>query len=111
MTPSTATAASVLAYAPSPGVPAYVAAIQNYYQRIGAPLAEGDILATTGGSEALQMVMSCILDEGDEILVPEPFYTNYNTFVHVTRGLHPPHSHSSPEEGYHYADRGSRSSP
>ena len=95
----------VLAYAPSPGVPAYVEAVQRYYQRVGAPLAEGDILATTGGSEALQMAMSCILDEGDEILIPEPFYTNYNTFVHVAGGRIRP-IHSSPEEGYHYAERG-----
>ena len=94
----------VLAYAPSPGVPAYVEAVQRYYQRIGAPLAEGDILATTGGSEALQMAMSCILDEGDEILIPEPFYTNYNTFVHVAGGSIRPVP-SSPEEGYRYAER------
>ena len=94
----------MLAYAPSPGVPAYVEAVQRYYQRVGAPLAEGDILATSGGSEALQMAMSCILDEGDEILIPEPFYTNYNTFVHVAGGRIRP-IHSSPEEGYHYAER------
>ena len=95
----------VLAYAPSPGVPAYVEAVQRYYQRIGAPLAEENILATTGGSEALQMAMSCILDEGDEILIPEPFYTNYNTFVRVAGGQIRP-IHSSPEEGYRYAERG-----
>ena len=95
----------VLSYAPSPGVPEYVAAVQRYYQRIGAPLAEEDILATTGGSEALQMVMCCLLDEGDEILIPEPFYPNYDTFVHVAGGNIRP-IHSSPEEGYHYAERG-----
>ena len=92
----------VLSYAPSPGVPEYVAAVQRYYQRIGAPLAEEDILATTGGSEALQMVMCCLLDEGDEILIPEPFYPNYDTFVHVAGGNIRP-IHSSPEEGYRYA--------
>ena len=94
----------VLFYAPSPGVPEYVAAVQRYYQRIGAPLAEEDILATTGGSEALQMVMCCLLDEGDEILIPEPFYPNYDTFVHVAGGNIRP-IHSSPEEGYRYAQR------
>ena len=94
----------VLSYAPSPGVPEYVAAVQRYYQRIGAPLAEEDILATTGGSEALQMVMCCLLDEGDEILIPEPFYPNYDTFVHVAGGNIRP-IHSSPEEGYRYAQR------
>ena len=94
----------VLSYAPSPGVPEYVAAVQRYYQRIGAPLTEEDILATTGGSEALQMVMCCLLDEGDEILIPEPFYPNYDTFVHVAGGNIRP-IHSSPEEGYRYAQR------
>ena len=94
----------VLSYAPSPGVPEYMAAVQRYYQRIGAPLAEEDILATTGGSEALQMVMCCLLDEGDEILIPEPFYPNYDTFVHVAGGNIRP-IHSSPEEGYRYAQR------
>ena len=94
----------VLSYAPSPGVPEYVAAVQRYYQRIGAPLAEEDILATTGGSEALQMVMCCLLDEGDEILIPEPFYPNYDTFVHVAGGNIRP-IHISPEEGYRYAQR------
>ena len=94
----------VLSYAPSPGVPEYVAAVQRYYQRIGAPLAEEDILATTGGSEALQMVMCCLLDEGDEILIPEPFYPNYDTFVHVAGGNIRP-IHSSPEGGYRYAQR------
>ena len=94
----------VLSYAPSPGVPEYVAAVQRYYQRIGAPLAEEDILPTTGGSEALQMVMCCLLDEGDEILIPEPFYPNYDTFVHVAGGNIRP-IHSSPEEGYRYAQR------
>ena len=94
----------VLSYAPSPGVPEYVAAVQRYYQRIGAPLAEEDILATTGGSEALQMVMCCLLDEGDEILIPEPFYPNYDTFIHVAGGNIRP-IHSSPEEGYRYAQR------
>ena len=48
--------------------------------------------------------MSCILDEGDEILIPEPFYTNYNTFVHVAGGSIRPVP-SSPEEGYRYAER------
>ena len=94
----------ILSYAPSPGVPEYVDAVRRYYQRIGAELNEGDILATTGGSEALQIAMSCLLDEGDEILIPEPFYPNYNTFVQVAGGRIRPVP-SSPEEGYRYAQR------
>jgi len=50
------------------------------------------------------MVLECILDDGDEILIPEPFYPNYNTFTRVTGGLiHP--IPTTPEEGYRYAER------
>lgn len=94
----------VLAYAPSPGIPEMIKAVQGYYEKLGIPLETGDILAATGGSEALEMVMECILDDGDEILIPEPFYPNYNTFTRVTGGkIHP--IPTTPEEGYHYADR------
>ncbi len=94
----------VLAYAPSPGIPAYIEAVKGYYDRLGIQLESGDILATTGGSEALEIVLACILDEGDEILIPEPFYPNYNTFVRVTGASIRP-IHTTPEEGYRYADR------
>ena len=96
--------APVLEYAPSPGIPELVEAVRGYYAKLDIPLESGDILASTGGSEALEMVLECILDDGDEILIPEPFYPNYNTFVRVTGAkIHP--IHTSPEEGYHYADR------
>ena len=94
----------VLAYAASPGEADLLAAVRNYYEGIGASLEEGDVLATTGGSEALQMVLSCVLDEGDEILIPEPFYPNYNTFISITGGVIRPIP-TTPEEGFHYADR------
>ncbi|MBE6963822.1 MAG: pyridoxal phosphate-dependent aminotransferase [Ruminococcaceae bacterium] len=95
---------SVLAYAPSPGLPVYIAAVRDYYAKMGVELDEGDIVATTGGSEALQIALSCILDPGDEVLVPEPFYPNYNTFVKLANGKISPIP-TSPEEGYAYADR------
>ena len=76
----------VLAYAPSAGVPELLDAIRDYYGTIGAPLKDDNILISTGGSEALQMVLSAILDEGDEIIIPEPFYPNYNTFVKSAGG-------------------------
>ena len=93
-----------LAYAPSPGIPALIDAIRAYYARIGVTLDAGDILITTGGSEALQIACNCILDSGDEIIVPEPFYPNYHTFI-TTAGasIHP--LHTRPEEGYFFADR------
>lgn len=95
---------SVLAYAPSPGVEPYVEAVRDYYADMGFPIACDDILATYGGSEALQIILSCILEEGDEILIPEPYYPNYEIFVHVTGAVIRP-IETSPEEGYRYASR------
>ena len=94
----------VLEYAPSPGIPQLIQAVQAYYARLGISYEEGDILVTTGGSEALQMALNCILDTDDEILIPEPFYPNYNTFVNCAGGKIVPIP-TTPEEGYHYADR------
>ena len=95
---------ATLAYAPSPGIPALIDAICSYYARIGVTLDAGNVLVTTGGSEALQIACNCILDDGDEIIIPEPFYPNYHTFV-TTAGasIHP--LHTRPEEGYFFADR------
>jgi len=95
---------TVLEYAPSPGVPALIDAIQKYYDNLNMHFEKDEILITTGGSEALQIVMNCILDDGDEILIPEPYYPNYNTMVNTTGGVIKPIP-TSPEEGYHYADR------
>lgn len=94
----------VLEYAASPGMPVMIEAVRNYYEKIGVNYSESDILITTGGSEALQMVMLSILDPGSEIIVPEPFYPNYNTFVKAAGGVIRP-IHTTPEEGYHYASR------
>ena len=94
----------VLEYAASAGVPELLAAVQGYYGRLGVALQEHDILITNGGSEALMMLMLSILDEGDEIIVPEPFYPNYTTFIHAAGGVVCPVP-TTPEEGYRYADR------
>ena len=95
---------ATLAYAPAPGIPSLIDAIRGYYARIGVTLDAGNVLVTTGGSEALQIACNCILDDGDEIIIPEPFYPNYHTFV-TTAGasIHP--LHTKPEEGYFFADR------
>ena len=95
----------VLEYAPSTGVEAYLEAVRDYYaQAVGVRLELGDIMATYGGSEALQIVMACILEDGDEILVPEPFYPNYTTFIGVTGGVVRPIP-TEPENGYRFARR------
>ena len=96
--------AKVLEYAPAPGLPVLINAIRDYYKKLDVDYAAGDILITTGGSEALQIVLNCILEDGEEILIPEPYYPNYNTMVNLTGATIKPIP-SSPEEGYHYADR------
>ncbi len=94
----------VLEYAPSPGIPELIDAVRRYYRRLDVALDEGDVLITTGGSEALQIAFNCILDEGDEIIIPEPFYPNYSTFVYSAGAAIRPIP-TTPEEGYFYADR------
>ena len=94
----------VLEYAASPGMPVLIEAIQKYYDNLDMHFEKNEILITTGGSEALQIALNCILDDGDEIIIPEPFYPNYNTFVKVTGASIRPLT-TTPEEGYHYADR------
>ena len=94
----------VLEYAPSPGLPVLIDAIQKYYDNLDMHFDKSEILITTGGSEALQIIFNCILDDGDEILIPEPFYPNYNTMVNTCGAkIHP--IPTNPHEGYHYADR------
>lgn len=70
----------VLAYSHSAGNESLRSAISGYYSRIGYELTTDEILVTTGASEALNFVFSSILNPGDEIIVPEPFYANYNGF-------------------------------
>ena len=94
----------VLEYAPSDGVPEMINAVVDYYGRIDAPINSKQVLITTGGSEALQIALSCILDEGDEIIIPEPFYPNYSTFVTLTGASVRPIT-TKPEEGYRFAVR------
>ena len=94
----------VLAYAPSPGVETYLEAARDYYTGLGYPVTCDDILATYGGSEALQILFTCLLEDGDEVLVPEPYYPNYDTFIRVTgAGIRP--IPTDPEKGYRFASR------
>lgn len=94
----------VLAYAPSGGVPELLDAVGKYYRGIGVELERAEILPTTGGSEALQMTMAALLDDGDEIVIPEPFYPNYHTSVTLAGATIRPIT-TCPEEGYRYAVR------
>ena len=94
----------VLAYAPSRGLPVLLDAVRGYYGNIGVELKDENILVTTGGSEALQMTMATLLDDGDEIIIPEPFYPNYHTSVTLAGATIRPLT-TYPEEGYRYAVR------
>lgn len=94
----------VLRYAPSPGRPELIKAMQSYYKKLGVTYAPDEILITEGGSEALQILMLCILDEESEVIVPEPFYPNYSTFIKAAGGRIRPLP-TSAENGYRYADQ------
>jgi aspartate aminotransferase len=72
----------VLEYSPSPGTPAFLQSLRRYYERrLGIALHNGQILATTGGSEAILFAFMACADEGDDVMVVEPFYANYRTFA------------------------------
>lgn len=71
----------VIKYSFSQGEPALINAIRDYFARDGIIFDEDEVLITNGGSEALTFTTIAICDPGDEILVPEPFYTNYNGFT------------------------------
>ena len=94
----------VLEYAPSGGVPELVEAVRQYYAKLDIHYTADEILITTGGSEALQIAMNCILDDGDEILIPEPFYPNYSTMAYTCGAAIRPIP-TRAEEGYHFAER------
>ncbi len=70
----------VLEYSHSAGFESYRTKLSNYYKKIGLPIDVADIIITTGGSEALLFAMGSTMDYGDEIIIPEPFYANYNGF-------------------------------
>jgi aspartate aminotransferase len=70
-----------LAYSRSEGSEEYREKIAAYYNRNNIPVTGNDIIVTTGGSEALLFAMGTICDQDDEIIIPEPFYANYNGFA------------------------------
>ncbi len=73
----------VLAYGPSAGLPIYRQAVADYWQGWQVQLSSDEVIATTGGSEAVLFAILSVCDPGDEILVPEPFYANYLSFAAI----------------------------
>lgn len=71
----------VIEYSRSEGSEQYRAKLANYYQKHNIDVNHEDIIITTGGSEALLFTMGSVADAGDEVIIPEPFYANYNGFA------------------------------
>ncbi len=71
----------VLSYSHSAGFESYRNKLADYYKKSDLPVEPKDIIITTGGSEALLFAMGSITDPGDEVIIPEPFYANYNGFA------------------------------
>ena len=92
--------AKVLAYSPSQGEDYLIKAFSNYYNRINIKLSPEEILVTTSGSEAIFFAMMAICDVGDEIVVFEPFYTNYGGIATET-GVNLKAVRTYPEKGFH----------
>lgn len=71
----------VWAYTPSEGTLSYRTKLAEYYNKIHYNITPNDILVTNGGSEAITIAMQACLNPGEEVIIPEPFYANYNGFA------------------------------
>lgn len=74
----------ILAYSPAIGIASYRKKLVNYYQKFNIDVNADQILVTTGASEAIQFIFLSCLDNGDEVIIPEPFYANYNGFAQMS---------------------------
>ncbi|HJU84407.1 MAG TPA: pyridoxal phosphate-dependent aminotransferase [Holophagaceae bacterium] len=90
----------VVAYGKSQGEPELREAMSAYYRQAGLAISPDEIVVTVGGSEALLFAMQIVAEAGDEVLVFEPFYTNYNAFAQMS-GVHlrPLRTHAA--DGFH----------
>jgi aspartate aminotransferase len=71
----------VVEYSHSAGNESYRKGLAAYYQKIGINITHNDIITTTGGSEAITIGFMACLNPGEEVIIPEPFYANYNSFA------------------------------
>lgn len=95
----------VLEYSPSTGTPEFLRSLQRYYERrVGVTLAPNQILATTGGSEAILFAFMACANEGDAILTIEPYYANYRAFATMA-GLDIVAVTSRGRDGFHVPSR------
>jgi aspartate aminotransferase len=93
----------VLAYGSSQGMAGYLEKLTGYYRKLGLDVNPEDIIVTTGGSEAIIFAMTIICDPGDEIIIFEPFYTNYNGFA-IQAGVNLVPITTRAETGFHFPD-------
>jgi aspartate aminotransferase len=93
-----------VAYGPSQGLPEFVEALRTYYASVGLALEPAQIFVTTAGSEAILLVLGAVCDPGEQVLVFEPFYTNYNGFA-AMMGVEPVPVTTRAEDGYHLPSR------
>jgi aspartate aminotransferase len=89
----------ILEYGHSAGLVEYRKKLAGYYQKHDIAVTSNDIIITTGGSEAIIFAMMATMDPGDEIIVPEPFYTNYNGFAREAQVTVVPVT-CKPEDGF-----------
>ncbi len=94
----------VIAYSPSQGTPQFVAAMCRYYATVGLKVEPANLVATTGGSEAVLFAFLCLAEFGDEVIVFEPFYTNYSSFATMA-GVKLVPVQCRGEEGFHLPPR------
>ncbi len=90
----------VLSYAPAPGIHATLEALIAFYADMGVALSDDEIRITIGGSEAFAFALQITCNPGDDVLVPEPFYPNYNGHA-VMNGINIVPITTKVEEGFH----------
>lgn len=73
----------ILAYSPAAGNASYREKLVEYYAKFDTDITAEQVVVTTGASEAIQFLFLACMDRGDEMVVPEPFYANYNGFAHI----------------------------
>ena len=93
----------IIEYSHSAGGANYRKGLANYYQSCGIDITDQEIMVTTGGSEAIIFGFMTCLDPGDEIIIPEPFYANYNGFAKMA-GINVVPVTSSIEDGFALPD-------
>ena len=90
---------NIVEYSHSSGLLSYRIGLSKYYNRLGVDITQDNIMITTGGSEALLFALNACLDSGDEIIIPEPFYANYNGFA-ISAGVKVKPISTSIENGF-----------